>query len=447
MLSKDVLTYLDIKAKIEHNVVSQLLKFEPHWKQEEIIDTYFEGKFSIMIITAGRRGGKTVVIGHISTSELLIPNASVLLFTPSFATAQTMFEQIERNILTLGIKITSKNSKALTFTLENRATIFVVTAKSYTNALGRRFSLVVFDESQDIQDLIDIYENYIQPAQADFGVTEDGYSNSKTVLIGTARDETNDMYLLKKRAHNPKYFGYLDITFPTTDNPYISREYLAQKKKELDPITYSREYEGKWSKGSGERVYYTFDKDKHTITAEERTKYMPTRGGTFLVAIDVGFTDNTGYLLAYKQPQSGRIVIFAEYRASELPMSHHVKEFKAIESFHLEGGTYVSRYIDPSAIQASNDMAVDAQYYTFPAYNKIDEGVKIVNSAFFKGDLVISEECPELIDEIENLIWQNAATKTVRKTKTHKHFDLSLSTMRYLVATHKLQSEMSIVAI
>ena len=121
-------------------------------------------------------------------------------------------------------------------------------------------------------------------------------------------------------------------------------------------------------------------------------------------------------------------------------------EFKAIEE-SLVGGSYVQRYIDPSAVQVANDLSVDYGYYTYPAYNKIDEGVKMVNTAFYKGALVISDECEALIDEIEHLVWQNANTKTVKRTKTHKHFDLSISTLRYLVATYKLQSDVSIVAV
>ena len=442
----DIQVYLDVKAKIDYRKVGELTKFKPHVGQREILDTYFKGDFSVMTLTCSRRFGKSFVVSEIATVELLIPNASILLFVPTFSNAKTIFENVERNIRLLGVKITSRDSKALTFTLENRATIFVVTNKSYENALGRRYSTVLFEEAQTTTDLINIWENFINPAQSDFGIDSKGFSNSKTLFIGTARDETNEMYQVVKRAKNKKYKGYINFTFTIYDNPFIPREFIEQKQKELDPITFNREYMGIWSKGIGELVYYVFDKEKHTITQEEREKYMPGMGGVFLVAIDVGWTDNSGYLLAYRQPGNGRIVIFREYKANELPMSHHVKEFKSIEQI-VPVNTSINRVIDPSAVQTANDLAVDSHYYTFPAFNKIDEGVKIVNTEFYKGNLVISEECPDLIDEIEHLMWQNPATKTVKRTKEHKHFDLSLSTMRYLVATYKIQSDMNIVAV
>lgn len=447
LLPDDVKIYLKVKKQIDPDKVSALVKFEPHLHQKTIIDTAYEGNFSVMTISCGRRFGKTFAIGQVCTTELLIPNASVLLITPTFANAKTMFEGIERNILSLGIKVVTKDSKSLTFTLENRATIFVVTPKSVTNALGRKFSLIIGDESQDIENLIDLFENYLQPAMSDYGLNSEGFANAKAIFIATARDKSNDMYKLIKRAKSKKYKGYINFTFPTSDNPYIPKEFIEQKKLELDPNTFSREYEGKWSKSSGEMVYYTFTQEKCVLSRAEVEKIVPKAVGVFIAAIDVGFTDNTGYLLAFVEPFSGRIVIYKEYKAHELPMSAHVSEFKAIESAFLPSDAGLLRYIDPTAVQVSNDLSVDHNYYTYPAFNKIDEGVKIVNTSFYKGKLVISEECVELIDEIENLVWQNAATKTIKRSKVHKHFDLSLSTLRYLVATWKLQSDMRIVAV
>ena len=361
--------------------------------------------------------------------------------TPTFSNAKTLFQEIERNILSMGIKVTSKDSKALTFTLENRATIFVVTPKSVANALGRKFSLVIVDEAQDVDDLIDLWENYINPAQADFSTDENGYANSKTILIGTARDESNDLYELVQRSNLSKYFGYVNFTFPTSDNPYIPQAFLDQKKKELDPVTYGREYEGKWSKADGELIYYAFNVENNVVP-HGSIKF--TKENMFIAALDVGFTDNTGYLVGFVQPLTGNIYIVAEYKESEAPLSYHQKEIKRIDN---EFGKISNRYIDPSAAQTANDLAVDYNIYTTPAFNKIDDGIKYVNQAFYQQKLFISDKCDDLIEEIRHLYWQNAKTKTVKKSKHFKHFDLSLSTLRYLVATWKIQSSMEIVKI
>lgn len=446
-LAPDVVTYLNVKNRLDKDSIYKVTKFEPHPKQGLILDTFFSGDFNVMTITCGRRFGKTYAISEAASAELLIPNASILLVTPTFSNAKTMFENIERTIIAMGITIVSKDSKALTFTLENRATIFVVTPKSVENALGRKFSLVIVDEGQDINDLVELFENYLEPAMADFGVNDRGYNNAKAIFIGTARDKNNDLYTLIRRAGMDKYEGYINFTFPTSDNPYIPKEYLAKKKASLDPITYGREYEGKWSRADGELIYYTFDRDKHVMDASEIYERMVPNNSLLIGALDIGFTDNTGYLIAYVEKLTGNIYVIGSYKDNEKPVSHHQKLFKKLDNKFSAYGKVRHRYIDPAAAQTANDLSVDYAFYTTPAYNKIDEGIKAVNTAFFQGKLFISSECMELVDEIENLYWQNAKTKTVKKSKNFKHFDLSLATLRYLVATWRYQSDFQITVV
>jgi len=440
-LAPDVEIYLSVKKQLNKEKIYEVTNFQPHPKQALILDTFFEGNFSIMTITCGRRFGKTYAISEAASAELLIPNASILLITPTFSNAKTMFENIERTIVSMGIKIVSRDSKALTFTLENRATIFVVSPKSVANALGRKFSLVIVDEGQDIDDLVDLFENYIQPAMADFGTNEDGYNNAKAIFIGTARDESNDLYELISRATSKKYSGYTNFTFPTEDNPYIPKSFIESKRRELDPVTFGREYEGKWSKSDGELIYYAFTEDKNVV---EHNTIKYNKDSLFIAALDVGFTDNTGYLVGFVEPLTGNIYIVGEYKDNEAPISYHQKEIKKLDS---QFGKIRDRFIDPAAAQVANDLSVDYSIYTTPAYNKIDEGIKYVNQAFYQGKLFISDNCPDLIGEIKNLYWQNAKTKTVKKTKKFKHFDLSLSTLRYLVATYKIQAGSQIIKI
>jgi len=440
-LAPDVEIYLSVKKKLNKDKIYEITEFNPHPKQGQILDTFFEGSFSVMTITCGRRFGKTYAISEAASAELLVPNASILLITPTFSNAKTMFENIERTIVGMGIKIVTRDSKALTFTLENRATIFVVSPKSVANALGRKFSLVIVDEGQDIDELVDLFENYIQPAMADFGTDERGYSHAKAIFIGTARDESNDLYELISRSTDKKYFGYVNYTFPTSDNPFIPTAFLDSKRRELDPVTFGREYEGKWSKSDGELIYYSFNEDINVVPARD-IKY--TKDSLFIAALDVGFTDNTGYLVGFVQPLTGNIYIIGEYKDNEAPISYHQRRIKETDS---KFGTIRDRFIDPAAAQVANDLSVDYEIYTTPAYNKIDEGIKYVNQSFYNGTLFISDECVNLIGEIKNLYWQNAKTKTVKKTKKYKHFDLSLSTLRYLVATYKMQSSSSIIKI
>ncbi len=447
LLAPQVEVYLKAKNKIHPNYKKfyDLIGFQPHKVQQEILDAYFGGEFSVMSLTLARRTGKSFVTSFIATVELMIPNSTILLFSPTFSNAQAIYVELEKNILKLGVKIVSKNSKALSFTLENSSTIFVVTSKSYKNVLGKSLNLVIFEEAQDIENVLNIWENFILPAQADIGESVEGYSNSKTLFIGTARDKSNDLYTTIKRVKDPKYKGYVNFTYKTSDNPYISKAFLEARKAEMDTISFKREFESIWSEQSGELIYYAFSREKNVISHQELLSKLPKFQAVFIAAIDAGFTDNTGYLLAYVEKFTGVVYVIEEYKAAQMPMSHHQKSFHNIEQKYYNYGKVKDRYIDPSAAQMAHDLAIEYKYYTTPAYNKIDEGIKAVNNAFHQQKLFISDNCVGLIDEIESLYWQNAQTKTVRKTKEHKHFDLSLATLRYLYATWNYQKVSDII--
>jgi hypothetical protein len=443
LLTQDVTVYQSIVNKIDYNASARALKFKPHPAQQIVFDTVASRAFDVITLACGRRFGKSEVMSAIASTELLIPNARVLLVTPTFANAKAIYDKVELAIIKLGLKIKSKDIKLLTFTLEYGQTIICATPKSISNVLGFKYSLVIFDESQDISDLMEIWENKINPAQADYGLQEDGFMYSKTMFIGTVRDYDNDFYIPFERGEL-KLPGYISFNFPTSANPYISKEYLAKKEATLPKKTFDMEYRGIWQSLRDSLVYFSFNQETSIIKREE-VYHILDNPKVCISGIDFGFDDNTSYLLGVVEPLTGIITIIREYKESQQALEYHVSKFREIES----SVKYLSihRYADPSAVQLIHDMSVTYGYYVNKANNKIDEGVDKVNSLFHQGKLRISEECVELISEIKNLSWKNPKTKEVARTKRHKHFDLSLSSLRYLVYTWEQQKDLSIIII
>jgi hypothetical protein len=444
LVSADIKVYRSIVNKIDYKAAAQAFKFTPHEAQDIVMKTVSTREFEVITLACGRRFGKSELMSTIASTELLIPEARVLLITPTFANAKAIYDKVELAIIKKGLKIVSKDSKLLTFTLEYNQTIICATPKSIANVLGFKYSLVIFDESQDVSGLMDIWENKILPAQADYGLQDNGYMYSKTMFIGTVRDFDNDFYIPFERGLNGLH-GYISFNFPTSANPYISSEFLEKKKLTLPKKTFDMEYGGIWQSLQDAIVYYSFDPEVNVIPATEYQNIFQ-RAGMSLVAIDFGFSDNTGLLLAVVEKLSGTITIIGEYVEEQLSLEEHVKNFKEKESILLPGMTPL-RYADPSAAQTIHDMASTYQYYTSPAQNKIYEGIDKVNALFYNKKLFILDSCTELIGEIKNLSWQNAKTKTVKRSKRYKHFDLALSTLRYLVYTWEMQKNLSILHI
>jgi len=445
LLPDDVIQYQKFKKRLRYKNIIPMVGFKPHNKQKEIIETIQTGHFEVMSLTCGRRFGKTFVISFIGGAELAVPYASMLLMTPTFSNASVMYQEIEKYVNKIGIKIVRKDTKTLTFETELGSTIFVVTPKSVSNALGRKFSLVVFDESQDIPDVVNLWENYIQPAQADYGNDEEtGMSVSKTIFIGTARDEENDMYTIIKRSRQKKYREkYINFTYPTSSNPYIPKSYLNNKKATLDPVTFGREYEGKWSKSSKEIIYYSFDRDKH-VKSKEWILNKINPDGTFICGIDVGYRDNTAYLIAYVEPFTGIIYVLDEYKESNKSSGEHIKNFREKEAKYVNNTPL--RYCDPSAAQLIADWITDYDYLVQAGYNAVNEGVKFVNGKFSHDKLFISEECEELIEQIEEMRWKDNTNDVVR-TKKRSHYDLGFAAFRYLIASWELSNTFEITKV
>lgn len=439
-ITPDVEIYQSVANKIDYYSSASLLKFKPHPAQLEVYACVSSRQFDVITLACGRRFGKSEVMAAIASTELLIPQARVLLVTPTFANAKAIYDKVELAIIKLGLKIKSKDIKLLTFTLEYGQTIVCATPKSISNVLGFKYSLVIFDESQDIPGIMDIWENKINPAQSDYGLQPDGFSYSKTMFIGTVRDFDNDFYIPFERGMDGLH-GYISFNFPTSANPYISAEFLAKKEATLPKKTFDMEYKGIWQSLRDALVYYSFDPVENVKPAS----MLPTilnNVGAELVGIDFGFADNTGQLLGVVEKLTGNITIVGEYKAEQLALEQHVASFKDNEKLYFKGTP--NRYTDPSAAQLIHDMATSYSYYTGPAINKIDEGIDTINAMFYHKKLFILETCKELISEIKNMSWKNPKTKEVQRTKRHKHFDLALSTLRYIVYTWHIQKDLSI---
>jgi len=444
LLTPDVKVYQAVADKINYKAAAAALKFKPHPAQQEVYEKVESRAFDVITLACGRRFGKSELMATIATTELLIPQARVLLVTPTFANAKAIYDKVELAIIKQGLKIKSKDIKLLTFTLEYGQTIICATPKSISNVLGFKYSLVIYDESQDILGLMDIWENKINPAQADYGLQEDGYSYSKTMFIGTVRDFDNDFYIPFERGELGEH-GYVSFNFPTSANPYISKDFIDKKEKTLPKKTFDMEYRGIWQSLRDTLVYYSFDPEKNIKPASLLTNLLNNYGAK-LVAIDFGFADNTGQLLGIVEKFTGAIYIVGEYKAEQLALSQHVGNFKTQEAQYLQGAPTM-RYTDPSAAQLIHDMATSYGYYTNPAMNKVDEGVDKVNALFYHEKLFILDNCKELVSEIKNMSWKNPKTKEVQRTKRHKHFDLALSTLRYMVYTWEMHKDLSIIVI
>jgi phage terminase large subunit-like protein len=440
--NQDLEVYKKIKKRLNYKKVAKLLNFNPHPYQEEILNIAQEGNFEVLVALLPRRAGKSTTMSVLAAGELLVPFASVLLITPTFQNAKAIFDKVERYIKTLNLPVKTRDSKSLTFTLENEAKFMVVSQKNYENALGQYFTMVIVDETGSIDNIQTIWETYINPAQTDLGLNENGYMWSKTYFIGTARSYDTDFYKLYEKAKKGVH-GYKLIEATIYDNPLMTPKMIESLKAKVDKRTWEQEYLCKWqSSGSGELVFYAFEEEKNTLPLTEIQK-MIDRNNTYIVGLDWGHTDNTAFVIACVLPMSGKIIVLDEYAENHLPLRIHTENFRAKERLWTDRDPI--RYGDPSGSQIISELAYEYNYFVLPAPTALEEPIRKINQKFASGDLIIcSDTCPNLIKELKTVQWVDKNKKQIARNSKDAHYDLAIGALRYMISGWESANQLTI---
>jgi len=438
--------YKQVRPQLDVYKVAGLLGISPLPKQKEMFDIVNGQNYETLVGCLGRRSGKSYGVGVIAITELLTPNASVLLISPTFANSKVIFQEVLKNVIKLGLTITQKDTKGMTITLENGAKFVSASPKNITSVLGHRYSLVIYDEANMINNLLEDYNLLVSPTQNDYGIDEEtGYKIAKTIFISTPRTKKHDFYQLYRDGKDPDKKSIYTVHGTIYDNPMMPQAMIDRVKENVPEQVWKTEYLAEFLDISDDIAYYGFNYNTNVVAyADIRPKI--NKYSKFIVGIDIGYTDSTAYVLAWVEPLTGNVYVIEEYFKNKLPVPKHCENFINIEQkYGLVGDDVdIERYIDPSAVQASADMIYSYDYETIPAYRAIDEGIDLINTAFLSGKLFITDNCPRLVEQVENLELVN---KKAKRSDKYGHFDLALASFRYMFASYAKATEMCSVDI
>ena len=130
---------------------------EPHINQQRILDS--SARFRVVM--CGRRFGKSELSQVEIISEALKGN-NVGYITPTYKLAKTFFEKL--------VKVVpfENNKSDLIIYFANGGTVEFFTGERLDNLRGRKFHMVVIDESSFIPNLEDGWLNSIRPTLTDY---------------------------------------------------------------------------------------------------------------------------------------------------------------------------------------------------------------------------------------------------------------------------------------
>ena len=196
--SKEILDYYKFKGKLNANSFVEMLKTTPtvgisgiHEGQQKIFDAYeekippgeearllgldFEYKYSVLCAICGRRFGKSVAAAILGASELLVPNAKVLITSYTLDNSSVIFDMIYKIITGLGVELTVNRRKDMELELINGSTLRVASVDNVESKLGTSISLLILDEAKLFKK--DLYYKILRPMLFDYSPL------SRTVII------------------------------------------------------------------------------------------------------------------------------------------------------------------------------------------------------------------------------------------------------------------------
>lgn len=190
--------------------------------------------------------------------------------------------------------------------------------------------------------------------------------------------------------------------FTMDDNPSLTEGYKNNLRKEYTGMWYLRFIQGLWVAAEG-AIYQMWDEAKHVIRPED----MPSMRQIISLGIDYGTTHpTTGILLGVGD--DNRLYAIDEWAPGRLTNNALTADLKEWLTRH-DYPTWI--YYDPAAASFGLQLHEDGIRRIDKANNDVLDGIRTVASLLDNGNLLVSSECKNLIDEIPGYRWDEKAAE------------------------------------
>jgi len=257
-----------------------------------------------------------------------------------------------------------------------------------------------------------------------------------TTNPGSTRHWLRLEWILKAAEKNMQVFHFI-----MDDNPSLTAEYVRDMKASFTGVFYDRMINGLWTNAEG-AVYDMWDPTKHVVPWER----LPPMMRCLAVAIDFGTQHATavgmlglGYDRKLYLMDELRIdVAVNEVRQAPSQQARAVKDWLRAPH-HPEQVSLVPEWIivDSAAADFREELRL-AGIYSQGARKDVAYGIGVISSLLVQGNLLISDRCQGVIDEITDYVWDAKATERGEDAPVKKNDD-SLDMLRYAVVTTESQ--------
>ena len=369
-------------------------------KQIEILKACRNTDWFMLINHGAKRSGKTQLDNDLFLAELrkVRKTADEMgIDTPQYILAGYSMGNIQDNILT---ELSNKYGFEFKFDKYNNFNLFgvkvVQTSHGSISGLGRIRGMTAFGA----------YINEASLANQEvFDEIKARCSGKNARIIADTNPDHPEHWLLKDYI-NSSASGIMSNHFRLDDNTFLDTRYVKQIK-ETTPLGmfYDRGVEGLWVSGEGV-VYPDFDREKHSITAEQA---KGLRFDRVFAGVDWGWE------------HWGAIVVIGVTGKRYCIIEEHAAQHRFIDDWILAARDIIARhgnisfYCDPARtehVAAFQKAGIRA----YLANNRVLSGIEAV-ATLMKNDLfrIVYDECPRFRDEIYKYIWKKNSGEPLKE--------------------------------
>ena len=369
-------------------------------KQIEILKACRNTDWFMLINHGAKRSGKTQLDNDLFLSELRNVRKTadeIGIDTPQYILAGYSMGNIQDNILT---ELSNKYGFEFKFDKYNNFNLFgvkvVQTSHGSISGLGRIRGMTAFGA----------YINEASLANQEvFDEIKARCSGRNARIIADTNPDHPEHWLLKDYI-NSSASGIMSNHFRLDDNTFLDARYVKQIKETTPSgMFYDRGVEGLWVSGEGV-VYPDFDREKHSITAEQ---VRQLRFDRVFAGVDWGWE------------HWGAIVVIGVTGKRYYIIEEHDAQHRFIDDWILTARDIIARhgdisfYCDPARtehVAAFQKAGIRA----YLANNRVLSGIEAV-ATLMKNDLfrIVYDECPRFRDEIYKYIWKKNSGEPLKE--------------------------------
>jgi hypothetical protein len=310
--------------------------------------------------------------------------------------------------------------------------------QSYDDLRGGTAGLCVVDEGRGVDNLVDLVDNILMPANAK--AAKENRANGYTIVASTPPPTTDhpleSYYQEAELEGNYFHASVLEADYPD--------DILAIFKKEAggeNSLTWRIEYMAERGLVDDTlKIVPSFDKVANVIRLPELNALMDLKQHPeyqfyrWFEGLDIGTVDKQVLLAGFYSFLDATLYVVFERTA---PRGETTKSFgddlTKIETDRKITGKVYLRVCDTNGAQLAMDLFESHRLVFHPTEKgRLVEMVNKVEVMMGAQRIMVSEECPFLIGSLYNCVWKDHLKKEFARSKTYGHGD-AVATLMYMV--------------